>query len=86
MDKCNSDWIIDSTRKGTWIEIRSLKGSTSRIKSHGSKGEQILPSLVMLKVKRNEKGHPKKFKAKVVDDGKFRIRSLDYDAVYVPGI
>ena len=54
------------TEKGIWEEVGTIKVKVSRIKSHGSISERILP-----KIKRNENGHPSKFKTRVVAGGNF---------------
>lgn len=72
--------------KGTWKLCGNLSGKISRIRSRGRKGEVILPTHVVLKVKRNENGLPIKFKARVVAGGNFQVPGQDFEGVYSPVI
>ena len=45
---------------------------------------RILPSGVILRLKRDEEGHPKRFKAHLVARGNFQDNSVDYTELYAP--
>lgn len=69
---------------GTWTEYGNFHTKTSRFRTRGPNGEAILPSQVVLRIKRNEKGYPTKFKARVVAGGNFQIPGEDFDTVFSP--
>lgn len=52
--------------------------------SRGEQGEGILPSHVVLKIKRDRNGNPSRFKARVVAGGNFQVPGMDLNAVYAP--
>ncbi len=52
--------------------------------SKGPNGESILPTHVILKIKRDEQGRPIRFKARIVAGGHMQIHGKDFDAVYAP--
>lgn len=48
------------------------------------KNENILPSHIILRIKRNENGHPIRFKARIVVGGNYQVKGRDFDTVYSP--
>ena len=69
-------------KKGTWEELGKI--SRKGRKRIGPNGERLIPTHVILKIKRNPDSHPVRFKARVVAGGNLQIKNLDYDGVYAP--
>lgn len=46
--------------------------------------QKVLPTDIVLKVKRNENGNPGRFKVRAVADGSFQVQGSDYENVYAP--
>ena len=76
--------LLTLEKKSAWVKIGSTRNPTTRFRTRGPKGEIILPTHVVLKIKRDEMGNPEKFKARVVAGGNFQIQGKDYDSVYAP--
>ena len=70
--------------KGAWTKAGHTKSPTTRFKTRGPKGEMIVPTHVVLNIKRDEEGNPVQFKARVVAGGNFQVQGVDYDSVYTP--
>eukprot|EP00171_Calliarthron_tuberculosum_P001098 IDg1098t1 len=51
---------------------------------HTVNGAKVLPSHIILRIKRDEKGHPTRFKARVVAGGNYQVRGKDFESVYAP--
>ena len=69
-------------KKKTWISLGEAVRKGRKLQ--GPNGERLLPTHMVLKIKRNEDGHPVRFKALVVAGGHLQIQGLDFDGVYAP--
>lgn len=62
--------------RGTWKVAGSLR--------QNFKNANVLPSHIILRIKRNESGHPIRFKARIVVGGNHQVKGRDFDSVYSP--
>lgn len=69
-------------RKKTWIPLGEAIRKGRRF--IGPDGERLLPTHMVLKIKRNKHGQATRFKARVVAGGHLQIEGLDFDGVYAP--
>lgn len=60
----------------TWSPAQNSKAGGANMKA--------LSSYIMQKIKQNQEGHAKKFKARVVARGNRRVFEGNYDSVYAP--
>ena len=72
-------------RKGTWEEKGNLS-TKSNERSLGPGGEHVLPTHIVLKIKRDEDGAQAIFKPRVLAVGNHQIPSHDYDGIHSLGI
>lgn len=79
-----TDELDTLERKGTWSVAGSLSHPKMYVRSNGKHDEVVLPSHVVLKVKRDADGNPSRFKARVVAGGNLQIPGKDFNAVYAP--
>eukprot|EP00171_Calliarthron_tuberculosum_P021766 IDg21766t1 len=76
------DELSNLHEKGTW-EVAGSYESRGNI-GQSSEGNRVLPSHVVLKVKRNEEGQPVRFKARIVAGGNFQVQGKDFNSIYAP--
>lgn len=69
-------------QKKTWIPEGKIQGTKSSYKAQSIDRDTVLPSHIVLKIKRNEHGHPEKCKARVVAGGNHQIKGRDFESVY----
>ena len=71
-------------KKKTWIEVGKCSRKGNR--KVGPRGERLLPTHVILKIKRNEHGQAVRFKARIVAGGNHQVQGKDVHGVYAPVI
>ncbi len=81
--KAIEDELRSLEEKLTWREA-GIRPKRRGCVSKGPNGESILPTHVILKIKRDEQGLPIRFKARIVAGGRMQIHRKDFDAVYAP--
>ena len=62
------------TQKQTWRKAGNLPNSSSSYRVSSIEGKTVLPSHVVLKIKRDKNGNPEKFKARVVAGGTIELK------------
>eukprot|EP00171_Calliarthron_tuberculosum_P019463 IDg19463t1 len=62
--------------RGTWRVAGNLR--------QNYKNANVLPSHIVLRIKRNELGHPIRFKARIVVGGNHQVKGKDFESVYSP--
>lgn len=63
VEKSNQHIVTNTTWRGYVEKVGSIKGKVKRYHAYDQIGNSILPTHRVFKVKRDENGHPRKFKA-----------------------
>lgn len=73
------DEITSLEEMGTWKIV-----TKRTVQNRKNSNEPVLPTHVILKIKRNSEGVPERFKARIVAGGNLQISGRDVDDVYSP--
>ena len=76
-EKAIQEELDSLEEKGTWQVV-------SKSAAKGKSGGKILPTHVVLRIKRDSDGNPSRFKARIVAGGNLQTIGRDVDSVYAP--